>query len=512
MSFRVVIAAALAALLATSLVPRTALAADDAAALLAKHHAYAGWASGDGVVKTLRETGTVTNASAKVVEKIRMLRFGVAYRASVQDARGFEEDDGFTGSVLWTTAGNGFIIRPVGDSARFLIDQHALFGELTAGYTPSVLRHEAVGGVDTVVLRLTHQVGYPMDVYVDPASGAFKRAVIDPGGKFETAFDGLEYTEVQGKRFLSAWRHAGSKYTHRYDKIDVNPEIAADALRPPKQSATWTFGDGTVPIELRVQDALRIYVDVTMNGVKGRFMFDTGAAGTLISNDFARRIGAKRAGKSEAYGIGGAVSGSSLYQVDSVQVGKSTLHNLMVSSGADEDDGGEKIVGMIGFDLLGGAIVELDFDRKTLEVLDPAKVAPDQSRGLVLHPDLTTGLIRVPMQLNGKLNVLATLDSGNPVNVLLPKDLVHQNRVALVADPNQGSLFYGGGVGANYEIERCGMMGSLTLGPIEYKPVPACDSDYMQGNEILVGLDFMKAFNYVFDYPDGIVLLMKRKG
>ena len=67
------------------------------------------------------------------------------------------------------------------------------------------------------------------------------------------------------------------------------------------------------------------------------------------------------------------------------------------------------------------------------------------------------------------------------------------------------------GVGSGYEIEHCGKLSSLTLGPIEYKPVPACDSEAFARNEILVGLDFMKAFNYVFSYPDGIVVLTPRK-
>jgi hypothetical protein len=33
----------------------------------------------------------------------------------------------------------------------------------------------------------------------------------------------------------------------------------------------------------------------------------------------------------------------------------------------------------------------------------------------------------------------------------------------------------------------------------------------MSRNDILVGLDFMKAFNYVFDYPDGIIVMIPRK-
>ncbi len=81
-----------------------------------------------------------------------------------------------------------------------------------------------------------------------------------------------------------------------------------------------------------------------------------------------------------------------------------------------------------------------------------------------------------------------------------------------LVDPDQlGSTRYSGGIGG-LEIERCGRLSSLKLGPINYRPVPACDSPSFARNEILVGLDFMKAFNYVFDYPDGIVVMRPRKG
>jgi predicted aspartyl protease len=484
-----------------------ATVSDEAAALLAKHKAFVGWSSGDGVVKTLRATGEAGTT------KIRMLRFGVAYRQTSQARSGIETDTGFTGNVFWTSSVNGFTIRPIGDVVRAMIDDQSLFGELTGSYTAAVLRHEAVEGADTVVLRLTHAVAYPMDVYVDPATGAFKRAVIDPGGKYESAVNGIQYTEVQGKRFISAWRRGSSTSVARYDKIEVNPELPADALRPPAQTATWTFGERTAPVELTNKNFPRVYVELTLNGEKGHFILDTGASGIVITDAFARRIGAKQVQHTQIGGIGGSIP-ANLIRVDTLGVGGSTLHNVVMTSGLREgvDGPDEHVVGLAGFDLLAGAIVELDFDAKTLAVMDPAKVAPDASRGLVLHPDLSTHHIRVPMQLNDKFDVIATLDSGNPINVLFSKDLVYQNRIAFLVDPTQlGSTRLGGGVGANYEIERCGKLTSLKLGPIEYKPVPACDSAYMGRNDVLVGLDFMKAFNFVFDYPDGIVLLMPRK-
>ncbi len=39
----------------------------------------------------------------------------------------------------------------------------------------------------------------------------------------------------------------------------------------------------------------------------------------------------------------------------------------------------------------------------------------------------------------------------------------------------------------------------------------ACDSPSFARNEILVGLDFMHAFNFVFDYPDGLIVMIPRK-
>jgi len=508
--FRTAVALAWAAVLVLPR-PAAAVGEDSAAALLAKHQAYVGWHVGDGVVKTLRATGTVTNGS-KVLDNIVLLRYGVAQRRTTVDEHGLEGDDGFTGNVYWTSGSNGFTLRPVGEVIRYFYDRDSLFGERTGELTPALLRHEQVDGVDTVVLRLTSTIGFPMDVYVDPASGAYRRAVIDPGGKYETTLNGLGYTEVDGKRFLTTYHFSDSKNITAYTKVEVNPAIAPDDLRPPKQTATWTFGDGTAAIELTKDTFPRVLVDVVVNGVKGKFILDTGAGSTLISDSFLRSAGAKRFAESRVYGIGGSAP-ASLYRVDSIAIGPSTLHNVIVNSGLREEwKEQEGIVGLIGFDLLAAAIIDLDFDAGTLRVLDAAKVEPDQTKGIVVHADFSNHHIRVPMKLNDKYDVIATLDSGNPLNVLFSRDLIFRDRMVFLVDPNQfGSTRYGGGVGSGYEIEQCGKLSSLQLGPIVYKPVPACDSDYEYRNEILVGLDFMKAFNFVFDYPDGIMVMIPRK-
>ena len=360
--------------------PHGAIAADDAAALIAKHKAYVGWQAGDGVVKTLRATGSATR-EGKQVATMTSLRFGIAYRDTLVRENGEREDDGFTGSVAWTSNTNGFTVRPVGDVVRALFDVDALFGEATttSEFTPSLLRSEKVDGVDCAVVRLASQIGFPLDVYVDPATGAYRRAVVDPDGAHEDSFEGLGYTQAGGQRFLSAWHHGTSKARFAYTSVEPNAALAPDDLRPPKQTATWTFGDAPAAVEYDDTRGPRLYVDPVVNGVKGKFLFDTGAGGTAMIDSFARKAGAQRFG--------------------TTAIGGSTLHDVVVSSGLDEQTFDRMgVVGLIGFDLLAGTIVDLNFDTKTLRLMDPAKVEPDKSAGLVVHVDLSSRHMRAPMR------------------------------------------------------------------------------------------------------------------
>ena len=116
------------------------------------------------------------------------------------------------------------------------------------------------------------------------------------------------------------------------------------------------------------------------------------------------------------------------------------------------------------------------------------------------------------MTVGGRVPVLAMLDSGNPMHVLFSQSLVSRDRVSFFSDPTSlASLpvqIYG--VNGN-ETVHCGQLQSLELGPVVYRPVPACASPSMSHNDVLVGLDFIRAFNIVFDYPDGYLLMMPRK-
>jgi predicted aspartyl protease len=506
MKHRVVYAGVVSALLACAVGP--AIAADDAAAVFAKHKAYVGWQDGDGTVSSLRESGAVT-LDGRVRSTLTALHRGALFHRSQTSSAG-RYDDGFTGRVLWTSNSNGFTVQTVGEPARYVFTRSAVFDERIAGMPASVVRNETIDGTPVTWIRLQPDLGVPAEVAV-AESGAFKRVVLDPGGKYETRLDVLGYTDVGGgKRVLSSWRYAGGKAVYAYTSVQANVPVSDAELHPPAQTATWTFDpqNATVPIELT---EYRILLDATVNGVKGTFILDTGASGIAFTDTFARRAGARRVGGTMIGGIGGTAE-ANVYRVDSIAFGANVLHNVDIVTGLDESRSEEReIAGLIGFDLLAGAVVEMNLDDKTLRIMDAAKVAPDTSKGYVARVDLETGTPRIGMTIGGRVPVLATLDSGNPLHVLFSDELLSRDRVSFFSTP--GSLsnvvrYYG--VNGS-ETARCGRLQSLELGPIVYRPVPACASPSFSHNDVLVGLDFIKAFNIVFDYPDGYLLMMPRK-
>jgi predicted aspartyl protease len=510
MMHRVFLASAVAAFALAAVSPIPAAADDAAAALLAKHAAFAGWRAGDGKITSLRESGTRT-FDGRITARISAFRRGPVFRVIDVEARGESFEDGFTGRVLWSSNQNGFTVQTLGEPARYVFTRNALFDEALASLAGTVVRTETIDGTPVTWVRVQPEVGVAAELAVDPATGAFKRVVLDPSGKYETRLDVLGYTDVGGgKRVMSSWRYTGGKSVYAYTTIDANVPVSDAELHPPKQTATWTFDPEVTPVTVELTQS-RILLDAVVNGVKGKFILDTGASGIAFTDTFARRAGAKRVGQTEILGIGGGAT-ANLYSVDTIAFGKSVLHDVVVFTGLDERGSSEtEIAGLIGFDLLAGAIVDLDLDAKTLRIMDTARVQPDTTKGYVVRVDLVTGTPRVAMTVAGRVPVLATLDSGNPLHVLFSQSLLSRDRVTFFSDPSSlaSQLQYYGVNGS--EIARCGQLQSLELGPVVYRPVPACASPSQSHNEVLVGLDFIRAFNIVFDYPEGYLVMIPRK-
>jgi len=485
--------------------------ADDARTLLAEHKAFVGWQFGDGTFHYLRETGRIAKSTGVGTDRdatLTILRANTVYRITrTATATGLHEDNGYTGNVFWQTDQNGFIRQIIGDAQKAQIAEQLILTEATTAFDGTLEGNATVNGTPVTIVRISPAIALPIDLYVDPTTGAYKRVVIDPNGAFRSTIDILSYVDGPfGKKFIGSYKKSTSRYTTTITSVEAPSSLDPELFAPPHPTASWSFDPSTTPVPINYQpyNTHRIYLSVRINGVDGKFILDTGAgagAGIFLTKGFADKLKLTPLGSATAVGIGGAVV-TKTAKLDTIQIGGNTLRNVVCSYDPLSLDAD----GVLGFDLFAGAIVHLDLDAQTLTLYDPSDTDFSAlAKGLPLTVDMDDGVPTVPMMIDGRIPVRAMLDTGNPTYVLFGPDLIDKDHLVTLS---RSAVLKGVG---GYEAVDCGAFKSISLGPITYQRAPACQSKALEGHTILVGVDFLRHFNYWFDYPDSAVVLVPRR-
>ena len=480
--------------------------AEDAAVLMIKHAVFAGWQLGDGKVKSLTFKRSVADKGGKLAYAGAEAHSGMLYRKDDISSDGTAGSNGFTGNLFWESHENGFTTPVIGDASGYYLALDAFLAEGTPQLPAVNNGTDTIDGKPVDIVNVTMQGAKAMNIYVDSATGAYLKVVIDPGGDYETTIDKIRYATVGNKKFVSSLRYDdGSTVT--YSDFKVNAPVGNDLLHPPAPSATWAFTNDK-PFKVKVTQQ-NVSFDATVNGVKGRFLFDTGADGILVTQAFARAVNAKTFSHTQTYGIGGeGATKTDLMKVDTIQIGGNTLSNVVISSNKAQfrDEDGTPLDGLIGFGLLGGAVVELSTSDQTMTIHDPM-TSLDPFAGVVVSPDLSSGTPVIPMKMNGTVDVSATLDMGDEFQVLFPHDLPAKTGMKFFVDNSSAAshIEFSGVNGT--EVDECGDLDSLAVGPIVYGPFPGCTSFSMTGRDIIVGYDLLKNFDFVFAYPQGKMIM-----
>ncbi len=465
-----------------------------ALALLAKHRGYVGWQFGDGSFQTMQISGNVTDDNGKQTETFVLLYAGLLYNNVYTDLKrnNVTQHEGFTGNLFWQSGYNGFTTPVYGDYAKFNASLSVLINEGTTELPAAYRGTATVDGKEAGVARVTLRNADAIDLYVDPATGAYLKATIDPGGAYETTYHIRSYQDfVPGKKMMSSYTVDDGKGVTTYTKFEPNALVTSNDLHPPAPLASWTFGDGTPFPFTMTHD--RMILDATVNGVKGRFLLDTGADAIVIWDSFADRAHLDVLNKSDT---GEMLSGevkTRLRKVKTLTLGNATLHDVVgfsqseaVHSGNDPRDDFD---GLIGFDLFAGAIVKLNVYNSTMAILDPATDISSE-KGLPIIVDISQELPVIPMTLNKTTPVNAALDTGSPGIILFGPDLVSKYHFQM--------------------FEGCANINTLAIGPFVYTGESACEYG-MNANDMLLGFDFLKHFDFVFDYPHGRIFMTPNK-
>ncbi|MDP9107330.1 MAG: retroviral-like aspartic protease family protein [Candidatus Eremiobacteraeota bacterium] len=540
MMHRVLSTAAFAAFAALVVVaaPQTAPAgAADAGSVLAKHKAYMGWSYGDGALKTARITTVAVVPSpapgtpaatpdplGKADGKFVELRRELLYRAD-EKAYGIGfGSTGFTGSVFWASNSNGNVVTRRLRSARKALTEDVIDAE-AFGEVPTTLRSDAnFDGKSSAVVRLEPKTGVPADVYFDRDTGAMRGYVLDPDVAPERrTLHVVSYAEfAPGKRYVASYRFNDSKTLVKVVSFEPNAAVSDADLHPPVPTDKWTFAEPKpVPIEIVSHSSVysnsggrAVHVEVAVNGHVGHFLFDSGAGGMIVFDPFAKSLNLKELGRTSYTGVNGGGVEATLARAETIRIGGSTLHDAVITHGKGMED--SKLDGIVGFDVLAGSIAEVNLVNKTLTIRDPEGYQAAVPQGAYAFSiDMSDFEAGVPVKVNDAVLPSVWLDTGNDFFVILPHELEKKtvalaNTITVAGQFTFDQTVYFGGVdGAGAEPARCVRLNEIQVGPYRYQKALSCfaPNDTFGADGGLIGFDFLRHFNWTFDYPHGKVVL-----
>jgi predicted aspartyl protease len=157
-----------------------------------------------------------------------------------------------------------------------------------------------------------------------------------------------------------------------------------------------------------------LFAEVSINGQGPfRFLIDTGATQTVVSNKVVAQLGLKKVAMNVMHGVGGeGKTESPIFRADSFKVGEVNIKNLPVGT-LDNPMLETVLDGIIGTPMLADFVVTIDYPKAQLEL---TKKAPET--GIVLPVWCFSGLLLTPVDVNGQHKGNFLIDTGADMTLL----------------------------------------------------------------------------------------------
>jgi hypothetical protein len=132
------------------------------------------------------------------------------------------------------------------------------------------------------------------------------------------------------------------------------------------------------PVSARFKDGL-VFVDAEVNGARGVFLLDTGAAASAFDPRFARLAFVRLGRPRDVVGRGGDVGARQGEAVELTLAGGPSARIAPVVMDLSQASGamGVPLAGILGEDFLGGFVLALDYRGRTLALDGEVEVPPD---------------------------------------------------------------------------------------------------------------------------------------
>jgi predicted aspartyl protease len=299
-------------------------------------------------------------------------------------------------------------------------------------------------------------------------------------------------------------------------EIAVGTPVSESELQVPtarRHLVEFPLGVDTVRLPARIDFWGRIIVRVDIGGRGLDFYLDSGCDDITIDRDVARELGLKSYGKwSET--VAGSFSASKTV-VPTMQIGKLLLTNAVVSALPFnfQNDWSTKVVGLLGYDFIAGAVLKIDYDRGTVDAIRSDFKLPAAS--FVASANLDDYVPMIPVQVNGVAGDHFVLDTGAD-QIMVFSSFTRRNPGVV---PEDGTLAFEGGdfvttegVGGRLHV-RVQRLKKLGVNNVEFNDFVALvmwgDQPAFEGEKAdgLIGASVLSAFDNS-DYPHSRVVFV----
>jgi aspartyl protease len=380
--------------------------------------------------------------------------------------------------------------------------------DFTVGEAP-----DTVGGAPNLILALGHG-----RARLEIARETGDLRGLDLGLAFRrehwTLEDHLTLGGIRYPRTLVRQRPGGPAETFVVERAALEPPLPPSDYQCPAGGEHTRF-DRSISAELRVDRAPNgfLLVHPRIDGRDaGTFVFDTGAGGNIIAPQVADELGLARAGDSWL-GMAAGQTAAGIRTSGSLALGPLTIEQPAFTEmefGPLSQHAQVEITGLIGYDVLARAVVELELERSRIALFDPATFelpgASWQELAIAgAHP-----------YVKGSFESHAgwfRLDSGAPqVAVILNVPTIERFQLleGRTVQKERATL-----PGGEMDI-ALGLVADVIIGGHCFEPLTALfplesggafDDPYTLGN---LGQECLKPFRAVFDYRHRRIALIDR--
>ena len=265
-----------------------------------------------------------------------------------------------------------------------------------------------------------------------------------------------------------------------------------------------------------------VLMKVNVNGSKPlSFILDTGASGTVISENQAKELGLKLEEQAVASTQGGSIE-ASLVKDASLRLSKDVeLTNIMLAvirlNGLDAGFG-RKIDGILGYEIFDRFVVEIDYVSKLVRFHEP-QTFKYSGRGKIFPITVEEGtpfiLGKVAPVSNQSFEGKFLIDTGSTGTISLNSPFAIRNKLLELVPITKSITF--GGLLAGKSTGRVGRVNSFQFGGIVIANPVAIFSQDTEGDDAnvefsgVIGSEVLRRFKLIIDYSRKQIILDANK-